>query len=185
MINRFIVILAVFLFLLTISTQNASAAVSIPDFPACSAPTGALRVQYSDGIHGVIGNSAEFKGNDTVYTVNENQVMQCLCTNDGEGIQTNWWKISSLTDSEIQVLKNSGWYYVPNGSLWGLDNAPYMATNYSYSCGGVLGGIGGGDILGLAITGNMSKWFYGLIGIGIMFVVLGLLLNFRLRKSNQ
>jgi hypothetical protein len=184
-IRFFIIFLVLFLFSATLSVQNASAAVSVPDFPVCSAPTGTLKVQHNDGIHGVIGNSAEFKGKDTVYTVNENQVLQCLCTTDGQGIQTNWWKIPSLTDSEIQALKNSGWYYVPNGALWGLDNTPYMAINNIYTCVGGIGGIGGGDVLSLAATGNMSRWFYGLIGIGVMFVILGFLLRLRRAKNNR
>ena len=159
-------------------------AVNTPDFPVCSAPLGTLKVQYNEGTHGVVGNSSEFKGKDTVYTINEGQTLQCLCTSDGQGIQTNWWKISSLNDSEIQVLKNSGWYYVPNGSLWGLDNAPYMAKNNEYECRG--GSVGGGsvlgasnqDILGLATTGDKAL-FYSFLGIGSMFLLLGF---FLLRK---
>ena len=79
MFKHFLTNLAVFLFIFTVSVQSAFAAVSAPDFPACSAPTGSLKVQYNDGTHGVIGNSAEFKGKDTVYSVNQNQVLQCLC----------------------------------------------------------------------------------------------------------
>ena len=183
MLNRFFIVFFVpFLFSVIINVPSAFAATP-PDFPACTNPQGPIRSQYNNGVHGVVGNSAEFKGKDTVYTVNENQVLQCLCTDDGQGIQTNWWKISSLNDSEIQVLKNSGWYYVPNGALWGLDNAPYMAKNNSYTCKGDLGGIGGGDVLGLATTksdlaatGNKAA-LYSLIivGLGSILLIFGLL----------
>lgn len=153
-------------------------AVTPPDFPVCSAPTGSIRVQHDNGTHGVIGNSAEFKGKDTVYNVNDNQVLQCLCTDSGDGIQTNWWKIPGLSDSEVQVLKNQGWYYVANGSLWGLDSAPYMAINNSYTCVGGLGGIGVGDVLSLAATGNKAV-FYSLIivGVGSILLIFGLLMR--------
>ena len=152
-------------------------AVTTPDFPACTNPAGTLRVE-NNGTHGVVGNSAEYKGKDSVYTVNDAQVLQCLCTEDSEGIQTNWWKISSLSDSDIQTLKNQGWHYVANGALWGLDNAAYMAKNSDYECGGgsVLGEATQ-DILGLAATGNVDRLFYGLIGFGGMLLLLGLLMQ--------
>lgn len=179
MLSRFFIIFSV-LFLLAANFKTPKAfAVTTPDFPACTNPTGNLKVQYNEGTHGVIGNSAEFKGKDSVYNVNDSQVLQCLCTEDEQGIQTNWWKISSLNDAEIQTLKNLGWYYVPNGTLWGLDNAAYMAKNSDYECGG---GIGGGEVLGLATTGNVARWFYALIGIGSVLLFLGFLLH---RKRNS
>ena len=186
MLNGFFIIFSV-LFLLVANFNTPKAfAVTTPDFPACTNPAGSLKVQYNEGTHGVVGNTSEFKGKDSVYNVNDSQVLQCLCTSDGQGIQTNWWKISSLNDSDIQILKNKGWYFVPNGSLWGLDNAPYMAINKSYTC---VGGIGGGDVLGLAATKSDlattgdKALFYSLFGIGIgsIFLLLGLLL-LRVRK---
>lgn len=177
-IRFFIIVLSLFVIAAKVNVPNAFA-VTTPDFPACSAPSGTLKVQYNEGTHGIVGNSSEFKGKDTVYTVNETQTLQCLCTSDGQGIQTNWWKITSLNDSDIQILKNQGWYFVPNGALWGLDNAAYMAKNSDYECGG---GIGGGEVLGLATTGNVARLFYVLIGIGAMFLLLGFLLH---RKRNS
>lgn len=179
MFRRFFVIfLAHFVIVAAVNVPNVFAVTS-PDFPACTNPQGSIRSSYNDGVHGVVGNSAEFKGKDSVYNVNDSQVLQCLCTDDELGIQTNWWKISSLNDSEIQALKNLGWYYVPNGALWGLDNAAYMAKNSDYACGG---GIGGGEVLGLAITGNVARWFYALIGIGSILLFLGFILH---RKRNS
>lgn len=184
MLKRFLIILVIILFAITVGVSKSFALTS-PDFPACTSPSGTLRVEYNEGTHGVVGNSSEFKGKDTVYTINESQTLQCLCTSDGQGIQTNWWKIPSLTGSEIQVLKNSGWYYVPNGALWGLDDVPYMAKNNNYTCVGGLGGIGGGSVLGLAMTGKIARLFYGLIGIGSISLLLGVLLHRKGKGSSS
>ena len=131
-IRFFIIFLVLFSFLAAFYVQNASA-VSAPDFPACSTPTGSLKVQYNDGTHGVIGNNAEFKGKDTVYSVNQNQVLQCLCTSDGQGIQTNWWKAGTLTQDEINSQINNEWKYVTNGLAWGLTDDPYLIKNINIS----------------------------------------------------
>lgn len=184
MLSRFfIVFLILFLLVANINTPS-SFAVTTPDFPACTNPIGTLRVEHNEGTHGVVGSTAAYIGKDSVFSVNDVQVLQCLCTDNGQGVQTNWWKISSLNDSEIQSLKNLGWYYVPNGVLWGLDNAAYMAKNSDYECGGgsVLGKATQ-DILGLATTGNKAM-FYSLFGIsiGLIFLLLGFLLLRRARK---
>lgn len=188
MLDRFFCYFLFLSFLIAKVNTPMAFAVTTPDFPACSNPTDILKVEHNEGTHGVAGSTAEYKGKDSVYNVNDTQVLQCLCTEDGEGIQTNWWKISSLNDSEIQTLKNRGWYYVPNGALWGLDSAPYMAYNSRYAC---KGGVGGGevlgsstkDILGLAATGNKAM-FYSLFGIsiGLIFLLLGFLLLRREKK---
>ena len=177
MLSRFFIVLTVFLFILTVSVQNASA-VTTPDFPACNNPPDSIRAEHNDGVHGVAGNVSEYRGKDTVYNVNGGNFLQCLCTEDGEGIQTNWWKISSLSDTDVQVLKNQGWHYIVDGALWGLDNAPYMAKNNEYACRESLSGIGGGDVLGLATTGNKAL-LYSLIiiGAGSILLLIGLLMR--------
>ncbi len=137
--------------LLSAFVRPAYAVVS-PTFPACLNPQGDVTVSYADGVHGVPGDSTTYTGSDTVYTLDEATVTQCLCTVNGGGIQTNWWKISSLTEDQKDVLVNQGWIYIPDGSAWGLEAAPYLAQNLSYSCsapssnsGGGGGGGGGGD----------------------------------------
>ncbi len=187
MFGRFFIIFSVFILLISSLNTPDAHAVTTPDFPTCTNPTGNIKVQYNEGTHGVVGNSAEFEGKDSVYSINDAQVLQCLCMEDNDGIQTNWWKVSSLNDSDIQSLKNQGWHYVANGALWGLDNAPYMAKNSEYECGG---GIGGGEVLGLATTasdaattGNKAQLYSTLgIGLGFLFLLLGFLL---LRKGNS
>lgn len=112
----------------------ASAQISYPNFPSCLNPNGTIKVSYDSGTHGVAGDTNSYSGKDTVYTNTNGGYTQCLCTVSGNGIQTNWWKTGSITEEEINSLKASGWVYVPDGSLWGLENASYMAQNSSYSC---------------------------------------------------
>lgn len=168
-----ILILLIFSFVFTTSVS----AVATPGFPICSNPQGTLKVEYNEGTHGVVGNTSEYKGSDKVYTLSDSTLIQCFCANNGNGIQTNWWKASSLTEEEIEILKRQGWYWVPNGALWGLENVSYLAFNSSYNCKGE-GGIGGpqGSVLGasttsLATTGN-TIILYTIAGIGLTSLIL-------------
>ena len=165
-------------------------AVTPPDFPACANPQGTLKVSYEDGVHGIAGNTAEYKGSDSVYQISDTTWLQCFCSQDGEGIQTNWWKVSSLIEEDIQVLKNQGWSFIPSGALWGLDDEPYMANNSPYACNG--GSSDSGQILasaasitdsvlGLASTGNISL-IYGLASVGAGSLFLGILARKRRRE---
>lgn len=122
-------------------------AVDAPEFPLCANPSGQVIVSYENGTHGIVGDSTTYTGSDTVYSVGETEVMQCFCAADGNGIQTNWWNASSLSQEDVAVLKAEGWIYVPDGNLWGLSESPYLAKNTTYSClPGGTGGTGGGDI---------------------------------------
>jgi hypothetical protein len=114
----------------------------IPDFPSCSSPNGTLKVSYTEGTHGIVGNGS-FVGSDAVYIVGDSNLLQCFCAANGSGIQTNWWKVKSLSSDQIKTLQADGWIYVPTGLVWGLDDAAYFAKNISYSCGNV--STGGGD----------------------------------------
>lgn len=143
----------IFLFILTVTLLLAgfapkAFAVNVPNFPLCSNPQGDIVVSYDSGIHGVVGDTSEYSGKDTVYSINENQLVQCLCTDSGSGIQTSWWKVSSLTEEEINILKSQGWVLVPDGSAWGLATSAYLAKNANFSCNVSEtngGGSGGGD----------------------------------------
>jgi len=138
-------------------------AVSTPSFPSCSNPTGELKANYASGLHGIPGKSAEHYGSDAVYSLNAEMLIQCFCPDSGStGIKTDWWKISELSDSDRRILEKSGWEFVPNGSLWGLENEPYLAFNSDYTCKNTGGGsnsgggsssnndngTGGGNVLG-------------------------------------
>lgn len=170
-------------------------ASTAPVFPACINPQGTVKAHYAQGTHGIVGNSGTYTGSDTVYQITDKTVMQCFCAENGEGIQTNWFEVSNLSESDIKNLIVQGWILVPNGALWGLNNASYLAQNSTYSCKGSSNGTGGssssntggqailsqattnvGAVLGLANTGTLGT-VYSLISAGSVAVILGLLLN--------
>ena len=166
----------IFFFLfLTILVSSVFGIVNPPDFPSCVNPQGSVVTSYSTGTHGVPGVATAYQGSDTVYKVSNENLSQCLCTENNEGIQTNWWKVSSLTSQEIESLKTQGWIFIPDGSAWGLDSSAYLAKNSNYSCLG-RGGIGGGEVLGLAATGNI-KTIYALFSLGFLSLTIGYLLR--------
>lgn len=181
---------------LFITQAKSAIAVSTPSFPACANPQGSLKVSYSEGTHGIVGSSATYTGKDTVYTLSDITLTQCFCSTDGNGIQTNWWKASSLTESEVNILKSEGWHYVPNGSLWGLAVDPYVAKNISYSClstntttstnnsstashsdngvgGGDVLGVSSGEVLGLAATGDSILVYVSFV-LGFILTKIGI-----------
>lgn len=167
--NIFFLLLASLMFTYPIKVNAIS---TTPNFPSCLNPNGTVKVSYESGTHGVPGTSNSYAGKDTVYTLESGNYTQCLCTVNGDGIQTNWWKTSSITEDEINSLKAGDWVYIPDGSLWGLEKSPYMAKNQTYSCSsnsssggsssssndsGSVQGISTrfGQVLGLATTGTL------------------------------
>lgn len=190
------------LIVLLLSALSKSAyAITSPTFPACANPKGKIVATYDSGTHGVAGDTSSFTGKDTVYSLSEGTLTQCLCTNNGDGIQTNWWKVSSLTKEEKNILIKDGWILISDGSAWGLEAAPYLAKNSSYVCigtntsdsgsrnsniksdkkdGAVLG-ISTGEVLGLASTGNIA-FILGVLFIGLSMFLTGLILNIKRNK---
>lgn len=163
-------------------------AIEVPNFPGCTNPQGVVKAQYNEGTHGIAGDMSSYSGKDTVYQLTDEALLQCFCSSDGKGIQTNWWKVSSLTEDEIQSLKNQGWVLIPNGALWGLQQAPYLAKNSEYSCTGSTNTsqasannsnsqgttVTTGNILGLATTGNIREILL-LSTLGVLLVLSGLI----------
>jgi len=133
-ILKALVIAASLVFYGLTSFAHASIRISTPTFPSCNKPQGVIKVSYSEGVHGIPGDSKTYTGADTVYSLTNDTLTQCFCSDDEKGIQTNWWKVSSLSSEEIDYLKNLGWVYIPNGANWGLSEAPYMAKNTTFSC---------------------------------------------------
>ncbi len=174
----------------------AAEATSTPTFPSCVNPQGTVKSHYATGTHGVPGQYEEKRGSDTVYQLSGNdQVMQCFCPENGNGVQTNWLKASNYTEEEIKVLKNEGWIYIADGSAWGLDPRPYVAKNRDYSCKSTVtptpsqnnsssnsssNNVGSTNplqsVLSLANTGNIS-FLYSLIVIGTVSFIAGFLLR--------
>lgn len=172
-----IITFAVFAFLWSLILASPTFAVTTPSFPACTSIQGILKVSYPSGIHGIVGSTATYTGSDKVYNLDETTKTQCFCAQDGQGIQTNWWKISSLTDDQRKILENEGWNYIANGALWGLDESAYMAVNSNYTCGGVGGAEQSmaGSVLGeaLAGTGNSLQLFSVFI-LSLIFLTSGI-----------
>lgn len=183
---------------LAVYVSNTFAAVIEPNFTSCVNPQGSIRASHTSGTHGVAGDTNTYTGVDTVYTLNENTYTQCLCTDNGQGIQTNWWNVSSLTQKDLDIFVNQGWIFIQNGSAWGLDSAPYLAKSSNFVCNGTGGdsssnssdgGTGGpvagssssiDEFLNLASTGN-KIFILLVIFTGISLLSLGLILN--LKKS--
>lgn len=200
------------LIVLSQALTPAVKAIDAPSFTSCVNPKGELKVNYETGTHGIAGQPGLFEGKDSVYKLSENSLTQCFCAVDGSGIQTNWWKLPQLSESEIKSLEAQGWIYIANGALWGLDNAPYMAKNSDFSCksSGENGGssdsgsssssnsgsssgssssvssdsAGIGQVLGLASTGNTVLVLATALTSGLS-LLLGLILKKRANSFSK
>ena len=190
---KFSVILFFALFLTRpVFAQGQSPAV--PPQATCITPSGEKIAGYSNGTHGIVGDSNNFVGRDNVYNLGNAGALQCFCATDGNGVETIWWgSISELTKEQLESYTSSGWIYVPNGSLWGLDQKPYLAKNTRYLCSAT--GTGGevssitsqfdSQLLGvstLAATGGKGLLF-ALMVASFLLLISGLLLKFRLSKN--
>src|SRR5947208_2107830 len=80
-----------------------------PTFGSCINPPQNTYNFQNPGTHYIAGTTDSYQGVDTVYALDENSkdtlssslVMQCLCPDNGQGIQTNWWKAKDLSELEI------------------------------------------------------------------------------------
>ncbi len=175
---------------LSVPLATSAFAATLPPFTDCFAPNAGLKVKYDTGIHGIVGDARTFSGADAVYTISDKSYTQCFCPEVGNGIQTNWFKVSDLTQNEVQTFVNQGWILVLDGSIWGLEKAPYLAMNKGYTCHSVGGsstvsntevsksndfgnGTGGGEILGVATTGSIAN-ITALVTLGIGLVLGGI-----------
>lgn len=117
---------------LYLSVAFPAYASSTPAFGSCLNPQWSeTQVNYGDN-HGVI-NVGSYSGTDAIYQ-SGNNVMQCLCTDSGNGYQTNWMSASGMSSDQIQEYVAAGWIYVPYGNDWGLSKGAYLAQNSSYAC---------------------------------------------------
>lgn len=175
-VARVSIISAVFFFV--VASFFGATALTTQSFPSCVNPQGSVKASYTSGTHGIVGDTRTFNGSDTVYTLTDSTLLQCFCPDNGQGIQTNWWKVPGITESEKNYYGALGWIYVPTGAPWGLEDTPYLAKNNSFVCGG---GIGGGEVLGastigLAATGN-TTYILRIAGIGLLSLSLAYLLK--------
>ena len=104
----------------------------IPTFGSCLNPQW-NQTQVNYGSNNGVVNVGTFSGTDIIYSSNGN-VLQCFCSGQGEGYQTNWLKASNYSNSQIEYLSAQGWSYIPDASAWGLGDNAYLAQNTTYSC---------------------------------------------------
>jgi len=179
-----------------ISPTNAFA-IDIISFPVCSNPQGELKVSYAEGNHAIVGDRNTHQGSDNVYDLGKGNFMQCYCSDDGSGIQTNWLKIADIADKEIDSYVKLGWIFVPDGAVWGLNGGAYLAKNSTLSCGSIQStptptsipstssGVGGvitetaastssdpAPVLGLANSGTAKEIAYFTI-VGLACITIG------------
>lgn len=101
----------------------------IPFFPKCFPSRGDIVASYPTGVHGVPGDPATYLGSDKVYSLGNNNYLQCYCPEKGViGIQVNWLSTNNLTADQIQWYMKLGWHYVPSGADWGLSGEPYLTN---------------------------------------------------------
>lgn len=164
-------------------------------FTSCLTPTGNVIANYPDGTHGIVGFDSR-EGRDVVYSLGNDNAMQCFCSPQNTGIQTNWMSTKGLSEDEVKVFKSQGWIYVPSGHPWGLAEGSYLAQNIDFSCnGGSTPGGGDGKSDGrsdgksdghsstvqgsrgdLASTGNIL-FVLGTLGAGVILVATGLVIG--------
>jgi uncharacterized membrane protein YgcG len=128
------------IWLLALSTSPIAAQIDPPLF-SCVTPVGSVSAEYSSGTHGIVGDTQTYTGSDSVYTIDQNHVLQCFCPAEGtNGIQSNWWLLDDVGQEEIDFFIRRGWILVPDGSLWGLRSASYLVKNDTFTCSGTGGG---------------------------------------------
>lgn len=116
-----------------------------PSFPACPGGSGNIKANYPEGQHAIIGVTGLQFGSDKVFSIADNNFLQCYCPPQGSGTQTDWLAADNISQVDKNNLITQGWVLIPNGADWGLQPIPYLAKNSSFSCGGGSNGGGGGS----------------------------------------
>ncbi len=100
--------------------------VTPPTFPSCTSllKNPGDKASFETGMHQIAGGDL-VSGADDVYSLSDGNAAQCFCPNDGQGIQTNWWK----TDESVD-----GWISIADGEDWNLDPGHYLAMNMTFDC---------------------------------------------------
>jgi LPXTG-motif cell wall-anchored protein len=174
-LNR--IIIAISFVSVLLSLPRPVYAVNTPNFGSCVNPQGKVIASYEDGKHGIVGMKGEVSGSDSVYQSSKNGVTQCFCPVDGQGIQTNWYDVSSVSQKDIDILKKEGWTYFATGSKWGLKDVPYVAKNADYACNKTaVKKSKTTEVLKLASTGE-TQTIYVFLLAGAAFLITGLILR--------
>jgi hypothetical protein len=172
----FTIILALILSLTAVQPVAASGAkTNGVEFGSCVNPQWSVSQVNKGNDHGVVGHTESYAGTDTIYKSGGN-ALQCLCIENGKGVETKWMDASGLSDSQVATYKKEGWIYVATGSNWGLKDVPYLAKNSDFACKSKEAAAP--KVSTLASTGNVS-FIYFLILMGAASLIAGLTLGFR------
>lgn len=125
-----------FLFVTLIVSAQPVMAYEVTDFGSCLNPQASASQVNTGSDHGVVGYPNQgFSGTDSIYSLDSNNVMQCLCADNGQGYQTTWLSTNNYSDSELSTFESQGWTYFADASNWGLTGS-YLAKTDTYSCTG-------------------------------------------------
>lgn len=100
-------------------TPSPTPPPEVYQFPLCENMNEDGDVHYDDGWHQIAGGSLLW-GIDDVYSLGDNYYLQCFCSPEYQGIQTNW----------TPVEEGMEW-----GPIWGLPETYYDWENREYYCG--------------------------------------------------
>lgn len=178
------------------NTTLAFAEFIPPGFSSCPVGSETIKADFPVGEHAIVGVTGLQSGSDKVFSIGDNNFVQCFCPAQGSGTQTNWLSAGNINQVDRNNLITQGWVLIPNGADWGLDPQPYLAKNMDFSCnggsvqgsnstsggsggnssgssggsGGSSGGQGGGEVLGistLAATQNPNTKYYVLLSLSL------------------
>ena len=160
------------------------------DFPQCEDTSNLqVKVEYKNGTHGVPGRGTNYTGYDTVYTLENDNYLQCLCPDEGNGVQSDWLFVGN-NEYDIESYVSEGWVFVADGSLWGLVDGAYLVKNVDYTCktsntptptpknevGGTIteeaASTSSEPVLGLADTGT-DKYIFAFLVAGVVLFFTG------------
>ena len=149
------------------------------EFGSCVNPQWSVSQVNKGNDHGVVGETESYAGTDTIYKSCGN-ALQCLCIENGKGIETKWMDASGLSDSQVSTYKKEGWIYVATGSNWGLKDVPYLAKNSDFACKSKEAAEP--KVSTLASTGDVA-FIYFLVLLGGASLIAGMVVNFRSKRA--
>ena len=118
-----------------ISCATPSPSPTPPGDPVCPNINASVKVEYSSGLHWIVGNPVLQSGSDKVFILGDNKYAQCYCPVTGtSGTQTDWLPAGSFTQAQIDAYVAQGWIYVANGKDFDLAEQPYLAKNTAFTC---------------------------------------------------
>src|SRR3990167_4160643 len=89
---KFIIFAIIVWFIVWITMIVTAKSWGYEDFPSCANQTENGDIAHYDaGLHQIAGNGL-LEGSDDVYSLGDGYFLQCFCSSEGQGIQTNWLK---------------------------------------------------------------------------------------------